>query len=171
LLGSSALNYSLKFYTYNWYNKIIYLGGIFLFLLGLIYSVRITNRFKEHEISWKVNYPNPIKKTLENYCLELDESFSFQHTCLYTLWLPAVLLIGITGFITEMKISKKSEQNQAVINSIERKLESLENVKDEVKQIKETTNSLSNKIDNINAKTPESLESNKMQSVSNKKGR
>jgi hypothetical protein len=167
LSGSSVLYFALKISTFTTYTFIFYGIGNFLFLSGLFFSVIVTKRFKDYEKSW-TDEANPEDVSLITYYQDRDQKESWQHMLLYTLWLPAIVSIGIAGFITEMQISEKNQEKQEQINLIERKLESLENIDNELKEIKKSTDSFSNKISILSVQTPENFESNKAQPLKNK---
>ena len=144
LLGSSVLNFSLKFFSFDFAAIGAYVTGIALFLLGLLYSVRITKRFKSYEKSWTINVPDPKVKPLDDYCKEQEfgEGFSRQHTLLYTLWLPALLFIGIVSFRTDLRPKPVTNQEMEQLSRLEQELEELNVANAELKRIEVNMESL-----------------------------
>ncbi len=170
LSGSSVLYFALKISTFTISTFIFYGIGNLLFLIGLFFSVVVTKRFKDYEKSW-TDEVDPKDVSLITYYQDRDKKKSWQHTLLFTLWLPAIFSIGIAGLITERQTSEENQAKQKQINLIEQKLESLENIGSELKEIKKGTDSISNKMSILNTQIPESPESNKLQSIKNKTGK
>lgn len=155
LLGSSVLNFSLKLSTYGPGTIIIYLFGNVLLLLGLIYSVKITKRFKDYDKSWPVDVRKPKDMPLDTYCREQDRRYSWQHTLLYTLWLPAIVCIGVVGFITEREIRAASTEREVRINRIESGLERLGALSSDLDKVRMSVDALSENIKKLNMNSPE----------------
>jgi hypothetical protein len=155
LLGSSVLNFSLKLFSFDVAAVIVYAFGIAFFLVGLLYSVRITKRFKSYEKSWPINVPDPNSMHLDDYCKEQEggERFALQHTLLYTLWLPALLCIGVVSFRTELR-AKPTNQDKKEISRLESESEELKAINTELLRIEA-------KIDDVSNATKEHADSSK----------
>ena len=130
LLGSSMLTFSLKLSTLSIYSFVIFAAGVFSFLLGLLVSVSIANRFKKYEKNYD-GLPEAIKlakKTSEYYYeQEIDSKQRFirrmEHFFFYTLWIPALLCICYAGFYMETKSTKSSSETKEVLNSLTLKIQ------------------------------------------------
>jgi hypothetical protein len=117
LLGSSVLNFALKWYSISLPGMILYILALVLFAWGLAVAVRITNEFK----IWEKDYErsSTIKNVSRSGYLELkEEKKKTEHFVLYTIWIPAVIAIGFVGYGIESKSAVSSNGNKAVLDGI-----------------------------------------------------
>jgi uncharacterized membrane protein YhaH (DUF805 family) len=142
LFGSSVLNFSLNFFTFEFITRCFYLIGIGLLLFGLIISVVITKRFKDYEKSWPEDVPNPDDKAIDVYCKEQDESKSWQHTILFMIWIPALLSIGACGFKIEDKTKSNKLENKVQLIHIENDIKHFDSSNIKLNKIKAELDSI-----------------------------
>lgn len=135
LMGSSMLTFSLKLSTLSIYSLAIFAMGVLSFLLGLLVSVNIANRFKIYEKNYD-GLPEAtklIKKPSEYYYeQEIDSKQNFnrriEHFFFYTLWIPALLCICFAGFHMEKNSTKSNFETKEVLNNLTFKIQKLDSV-------------------------------------------
>jgi hypothetical protein len=143
LVASSLMTSFLKLSTLLNESGIFFLLGVLGFIIGLICSVRITERFK----GWAVNYDKEskaiqLKLTPEKYFIEKESEyidfyqtrfykflkirkatiFKVQHLLFNFIVFPSFLMIGISGYFTEKRTSGNSDLTKESLGNIEKKL-------------------------------------------------
>lgn len=133
LLGSSMLTLSLKYSTLSICSLVIFAVGVLSFLFGLLVSVSIANRFKQHEKNYdglSESYKSTKKPEVYYYEQEIDSKNklirSAEHFFFYSLWIPALLCIGYAGFYMETKSSKNSSESKEMLYRVETKVQEMD---------------------------------------------
>jgi hypothetical protein len=90
LFGSSALTYAMKFKTLDICPSILFLLGVVFFLLGLIFSMIISDSFKAHAVVYPtLDVKNKaLYKNLDEYIFKMENRIlkCFQHLMIYLLF-------------------------------------------------------------------------------------
>lgn len=164
LFGSSMLTFALKWSSLEMNSMISFLIGIFCFLIGLLMSLIIANRFKNFE---KIYDTKPeeyrLKNTIKDYYFEKEtENYILSniiHTLFFIIWLPAIISVGYAGLVIESKSSKSSEllkekvfhiESLSILNNNFKNLE-LENdtLSLKIKKIKKENDSLKSELKDL----------------------
>lgn len=119
LFGSSALAFGLKVTALETRTSVFYALANVCFLLGLFFSVKITNRFKKLENRFGQIKPSNVEDIKAYYVIQ-DNEYSFQHLLLYLLFIPAFAFIVIAG----SGIENKAKEGSAKVFSNESRLDS-----------------------------------------------
>ncbi len=138
LFGSSTLSYALKWKSLDFETTTYFVGGIMLFLIGLIVSMRISDSFKEYEGNFKAldkETKKQFDESLPDYIIISRENglWKFiQHMILYTFFFLAIILIGYSSYLSEIAANKDKnfknsdlEQFAKVVNSYKSSLDSI----------------------------------------------
>ena len=133
LFGSSMLTFGLKYSTLSTSSLIIFAAGVFSFLLGLLVSVSIANRFKQHEKNYdRLQESTKLAKEPGIYYSEqeIDTKYkllrNIEHFSFYTLWIPAITCIGLAGFYMETNLSKNNRETKERFQSIIPKVQAID---------------------------------------------
>ncbi len=119
LLGSSVLNFALKWYSISCFGILLYVIALVLFARGLAVAVRITNEFKLREKDYEKSTSIKKEETSLSDYFELKEmDKKTEHFLLYTLWIPAIIAIGFVGYGIESRTVTSSGHNKAVLDTV-----------------------------------------------------
>ncbi len=121
LFGSSTLAYALKWKSLDFETTAYFVGGIMLFLIGLIVSMRISDSFKEYEGNFKAldkktksqfdeSLPDYIIKSMENGLWKF-----IQHMILYTFFFLAIIAIGYSSYLSEIAANKDKKLKNSIL--------------------------------------------------------
>lgn len=114
LFGSSMLTFALKWSSFEMNSMISFLVGIICFLIGLLMSLIIANRFKNFE---KIYDTKPedyrLKNTIKDYYYEKEtENYirsNIIHSLFFIIWFPAIVSVGYAGLVIESKSAESSK--------------------------------------------------------------
>jgi len=136
LIGSSMLTLILKYSVLNIESRLIFILGCSFFLLGLLMSVKVADRFKKHEKNYDAQDKekrNMVRANDYYFNEEIDLinfyknekrtcRFRLEHFLLYALWIPAFFCVGYAGFYMENKSAKSSSDTKEEIHNIKTKV-------------------------------------------------
>src|SRR6185369_14709038 len=137
LVGSALLNFALKLFGFDVSAIGAFILAITLLVVGLLYSVKITKRFRDYEKSWLVDVSDRKKKPLEDYCKEHEsEHFGWQHLLLYSVWLPAIICIGFVSFRTEKRPEPTNSPEKEQVELLKSEINDLKSIKEQLRATK-----------------------------------
>lgn len=129
LLGSSVLNQALKAKSLSSLANIIYFFALAFLGIGLLLSVKITNRLKALEKDFdKSETVNRNTVTLPEFCAGKENDNKIQYIGLWTIWIPAILCIGYAGLDIEGKAAQSGQHNKNLLQEVNVELKAIKSI-------------------------------------------
>lgn len=130
LFGSAALNFAIKWKSFDLETRIYFVFGISLFMIGLITSTRISNSFKEYAKDFP-GFDDLTRKKYNNslltFIIEKKEKGVckiIQHIILYSFIIFGCVSIGYSGYLSEKTSSLNNKNQKDTIEQIAKEVRS-----------------------------------------------